>query len=100
MIRLVFASCLLLILSSCGVAGLALSAASSAKSTYDGYKYLEKKVNDSKNSKRSVLARQGWFQIHEEGIWYGNYIMLEKRNYRIYGNPRDKEKYLDDNATP
>ena len=59
MIRLVFASCLLLILSSCGVAGLALSAASSAKSTYDGYKYLEKKVNDSKNSKRSVLARQG-----------------------------------------
>ena len=100
MIRLVFASCLLLILSSCsGIAGLAFTAASSAKSTYDGYKYLEEKVNEKKK-KKSVLARQGWFQIHDEGIWYGSYIMLERRNYRIYGNPRDKEKYLDDNATP
>jgi|TARA_R100001163_G_C4858519_1_gene65839 hypothetical protein len=100
MIRLVFASCLLLILSSCsGIAGLAFTAASSAKSTYDGYKFIEKKVNEKK-TKKNVYARQGWFQIHEEGIWYGSYIMLERRNYRIYGNPRDKEKYLDDNATP
>jgi hypothetical protein len=100
MIRLVFASCLLLILSSCsGIAGLALSAASSAKSTYDGYKYIEKKVKEEKTKKRA-MARQGWFQIHDEGIWYGSYIMLDRRNYRIYGNPRDKEKYLDDNAIP
>ena len=96
MIRLVFASCLLLILSSCtGIAGLAFTAASSAKSTYDGYKFIEKKVNEKK-TKNSVYARQGWFQIHEEGIWYGSYIMLDRRNYRIYGNPRDKEKYIND----
>ena len=72
--------------------GASFTAASSAKSTYDGYKYLEEKVNEKKK-KKSVLARQGWFQIHDEGIWYGSYIMLERRNYRIYGNPRDKEKY-------
>ena len=96
MIRLVFASCLLLILSSCtGIAGLAFTAASSAKSTYDGYKFIEKKVNEKK-TKMSVYARQGWFQIHEEGIWHGSYIMLDRRNYRIYGNPRDKEKYIND----
>ena len=96
MIRLVFASCLLLILTSCtGIAGLAFTAASSAKSTYDGYKFIEEKVNDSKKTKKTAYARQGWFQIHEEGIWYGSYIMLDRRNYRIYGNPRDKEKYND-----
>ena len=97
MIRLVFASCLLLILSSCGVAGLAFTAASGAKDVYEGYKYAEKNdffKNKSKSSKRN------WFQIHEEGIWYGTYIMLNRKNYRIYGNPRDKEKYLDDNAAP
>jgi len=94
MIRLVFASCLLLILSSCsGIAGLAISAASSAKSTYDGYKYFERKVNESAKKRKN---KRNWFQIHEEGIWYGTYIMLNRKNYRIYGNPRDKEKYLDD----
>ena len=37
--------------------------------------------------------RSPWFQIHDEGIWYGNYIMLDRKNYRIYGNPRDKDNY-------
>ena len=98
MIRLVFASCLLLILSSCtGIAGLAFTAASSAKSTYDGYKFIEEKVNEDTKKRKS---KRNWFQIHEEGIWYGEYIMLNRKNYRIYGNPRDKEKYLDDNAAP
>ena len=96
MIRLDYVSCLQFILSSCGVAGLAFTAASGAKDAYEGFKYFERKAKE--NKKKHV--RYSWFQIHEEGIWYGNYIMLEKRNYRIYGNQRDKEKYLDDNAAP
>ena len=96
MIRLVFASCLLLILSSCGAAGLAFTAASGAKDAYEGFKYFERKAQE--NKKKHI--RYNWFQIHEEGIWYGTYIMLNRKNYRIYGNPRDKEKYLDDNAAP
>ena len=43
MTRLVFASCLLLFLSSCGVAGLAFTAASGAKDAFDGYSYAKKK---------------------------------------------------------
>ena len=89
MIRLVFVSCLLFILSSCGVAGLAFTAASGAKDVYEGYKYAEKNDFFQKNSKRS---KRTWFQIHEEGIWYGAYIMIDRKNYRIYGNPRDKER--------
>ena len=56
MIRLVFASCLLLILSSCGVAGLAFTAASGAKDVYEGYKYAEKNDFFQKNSKRSKTS--------------------------------------------
>jgi len=41
-----------------------MTAASSAKSTYDGYKYLEKKVKEKK-TKKNVYPRQGWFQIHD-----------------------------------
>ena len=91
MIRLVFVSCLLFILSSCGVAGLAFTAASGAKDVYEGYKYAEKNDFFQKKSKRS--KRNTWYQIHEEGIWYGSYIMIDIKNYRIYGNPRDKEIY-------
>ena len=59
MIRLVFASCLILLLSSCsGIAGLAFTAASSAKSTYDGYKFIEEKVNeDTKKEKKKYLCK-------------------------------------------
>ena len=91
MIRLVFVSCLLFILSSCGVAGLAFTAASGAKDVYEGYKYAEKNDFFQKKCKRS--KRKTWYQIHEEGIWYGSYIMIDRTNYRIYGNPRDKERY-------
>ena len=91
MIRLVFVSCLLFILSSCGVAGLAFTAASGAKDVYEGYKYAEKNDFFQKKSKRS--KRNTWYQIHEDGIWYGSYIMIDRKNYRIYGNPRDKERY-------
>ena len=83
MIRLVFVSCLLFILSSCGVAGLAFTAASGAKDVYEGYKYAEKNDFFQKKSKRS--KRNTWYQIHEDGIWYGSYIMIDRRNYRIYG---------------
>ena len=93
MIRLVFASCLLLILSSCsGIAGLAFTAASSAKSAYDGVTYAEKK-GWFKYENKFKHKDNVWYQIHDEGIWYGDYFMFERKNYRIYGNPRDKEKY-------
>ena len=93
MTRLLFVSCLLFFLTSCsGIAGLAFTAASSARTTYDGYKFIDKKIKEQRNKKNTVV-RQGWFQIHDEGIWYGNYIMLDRKNYRIYGNPRDKDNY-------
>ena len=93
MTRLLFVSCLLFFLTSCsGIAGLAFTAVSSARTTYDGYKFIDKKIKEQRNKKNTV-ARQGWFQIHDEGIWYGNYIMLDRKNYRIYGNPRDKDNY-------
>ena len=92
MIRLVFASCLLLVVSSCsGIAGIALSAASTAKTTYDGYKYADKK--GWFKQPKSDRVYNTWFQIHEDGIWYGDYFQIDRRNHRIYGNPRDKEKY-------
>ena len=90
MTRIVFVSCLLLIVSSCsGIAGLALTAVSTAKTTYDGYKYIDENYN-----KKMIVKEDGsrlWYQIHDEGIWYGDYFLYERRNYRIYGNPRDKE---------
>ena len=90
MIRLVFASCLLIVVTSCsGIAGLALTAASTAKSTYDGYKYVDEKGW----FKQTNTDGSQWYQIHDDGIWYGNYLLMDKKNYRIYGNPRDKEKY-------
>ena len=93
LIRSVFLSCLLLTLSSCGVAGLALSAASTAKSTYDGYNYAKEKgwfeqktIEDNR--------KNTWYQIHEDGIWFGDYIRIERTVLlRIYGNPRDKDLY-------
>tara|TARA_B100001109_G_C18708336_1_gene401290 strand:+ start:69 stop:350 length:282 start_codon:yes stop_codon:yes gene_type:complete len=92
MIRLVFASCLLLILSSCsGIAGLALSAASSAKTAYDGITYADEKGWLDYN--KGPIRENTWYQIHDDGIWFGDYFQYERRNYRIYGNPRDKEKY-------
>ena len=93
MTRLVFVSCLLLTLSSCGVAGLALSAASSARSTYDGYKYVkEKGWFDKKNVEQ--VRKSTWYQIHEDGIWYGDYVRVERTVLlKIYGNPRDKDLY-------
>ena len=88
MIRLVFASCLLIVVTSCsGIAGLALTAASTAKSTYDGYKYVDKKGW----FKQTKSDGSQWYQIHDDGLWYGDYFQYERRNYRIYGNPRDKE---------
>jgi len=90
MIRLVFASCLLLHLSSCsGIAGLAMSAASTAKSAYDGYDYLKKNLKDGTTDK------EPWNQRHDEGIWYGGYIFIKGppgtgRFHRIYTNPSDE----------
>ena len=93
MTQLVFASCLLLTLSSCGVAGLALSAASSAKSTYDGYTYVKEKGRFDKKTIEQE-RKNTWYQIHEDGIWYGDYIRIERTVLlRIYGNPRDKDLY-------
>ena len=93
MTQLVFASCLLLTLSSCGVAGLALSAASSAKSTYDGYSYAKEKGLFDKKTIEQV-RKNTWYQIHEDGIWYGDYVRIERTVLlRIYGNPRDKDLY-------
>ena len=92
MIRLVFASCLLLVVSSCsGIAGLAFSAASTAKTTYDGYKYADKK--GWFKQPKSDGVHNTWFQIHEDGIWFGNYFQMDRINYRIYGKPRDNEIY-------
>ena len=90
MIRIVFASCLLLIVTSCsGIAGLAFTAVSTAKSTYDGYKYIDKNFS-KKEVEKEDTGRQ-WYQVHDEGIWYGDYFLFERKNHRIYGNPRDKE---------
>ena len=93
MTRLVFASCLLLILSSCGVAGLAFTAASGAKDAFDGYNYAKKKGWFEQKTKKE-LRKNSWYQIHEDGIWYGQYIRIERTILlRIYGNPRDKDDY-------
>ena len=55
MIRIVFASCLLLIVTSCsGIAGLALTAVSTAKSTYDGYKYIDKNFSKKEVEKEEL----------------------------------------------
>ena len=92
MIRLVFASCLLIFLFSCsGIAGLAFTAASSAKSAYDGIAYADEK--GWLDYKKGPIRENTWYQIHDDGIWFGDYFQYERRNYRIYGNPRDKEKY-------
>ena len=85
MTRLVFVSCLLLTLSSCGVAGLALSAAS--------YKYVKEKGWFDKKTVEQV-RKSTWYQIHEDGIWYGDYVRVERTVLlKIYGNPRDKDLY-------
>lgn len=93
MTRLLFVSCLLFFLTSCsGIAGLAFTAASSAKSAYDGVTYAEEKgwfKYDKVKSKQYT-----WYQIHEDGIWFGRYIRIERTVLlRIYGNPRDKDNY-------
>ena len=78
MIRIVFASCLLLIVTSCsGIAGLALTAVSTAKSTYDGYKYIDKNFS-KKEVEKEDTGRQ-WYQVHDEGIWYGDYFLYERK---------------------
>lgn len=50
-------------------------------------------VNEEEQSKISPYKRYGWFQVHDEGIWYGKYILMDRYNFRIYGNPRDASKY-------
>ena len=93
MTQLVFASCLLLILSSCGIAGLAFTAASGAKDVFDGYSYAKK---EGWFEKRTIeeTRKNTWYQFHDDGIWYGDYIRIERTVLlRIYGNPRDKDTY-------
>jgi hypothetical protein len=93
MTRLVFASCLLLILSSCGIAGLAFTAASGAKDVYDGVNYAKEKGWFEKKTIENT-RKNSWYQIHKDGIWYGTYMRVERTILlRIYGNPRDKEDY-------
>ena len=75
MTRLVFASCLLLILSSCGVAGLAFTAASGAKDAFDGYSYAKKKGWFDKKTIKDT-RKNSWYQIHEDGIWSVSYTHL------------------------
>ena len=89
MIRLVFASCLLLVVSSCsGIAGLAFSAASTAKTTYDGYKYADKK--GWFKQPKSDRVYDTWFQIHEDGIWYGDYFQID-RSCLLYTSPSPRD---------
>ena len=43
---------------------------------------------------KKELRKNSWYQIHEDGIWYGQYIRIERTILlRIYGNPRDKDDY-------
>ena len=93
MTQLVFASCLLLILSSCGIAGLAFTAASGAKDAFDGYNYAKKEGWFEKKTIEEA-RKNTWYQFHEDGIWYGTYLRIERTILiRIYGNPRDKDTY-------
>jgi hypothetical protein len=91
--RCLFVSCLLFYLTSCsGIAGLAFTAASSAKSAYDGVTYADEK--GWFKYKKGTRTKNTWYQIHEDGIWFGTYIRLERTVLlRIYGNPRDKDLY-------
>ena len=42
---------------------------------------------------QQLRKKWGWFQIHEEGIWYGRYVFLGTTHLRIYGSPRDVQNY-------
>lgn len=92
--KYLFVSCLLIFLTSCsGIAGLAFTAASSAKTAYDGVNYVDKK-GWLKNKSIENVRKDTWYQIHEDGIWYGVYVRIERTILiRVYGNPRDKDLY-------